>query len=250
MTAVTINNPQGIYYGVYDNAGTYTQASLINPPTHFAVLDEIPTVAGTYNATIYAQSEEVEAEYQVEIDVYFQPLIEGFFEGVLTAEGFDETLDGAVSGTCYLPEVLADRLNSEIDVFLSDTDFDTNFTTNDIQGTDKFDTLLYTLIFTDARATKYQVENAFFRRGWLGDLEQRIFRSRVWLKDMARLTDEDLAELTAYVKQALDYLTENKIVDRFEVDSIIQNNEAGSNITLYIGNDTIEKYVPIWRGTV
>lgn len=88
MTAVTINNPQGVYYGVYDNAGTYTQASLINPPTHLAILFEIPSTAGRYNADIIAQGDETFARTESVFNVKFEPETEGFFsENFTTSNG-------------------------------------------------------------------------------------------------------------------------------------------------------------------
>ena len=55
---IAINTINGTkYYGVYDNAGTWTQADAVNLATALAVLDEIPTIAGSYDGTVYEDGE-------------------------------------------------------------------------------------------------------------------------------------------------------------------------------------------------
>ena len=47
---ITITTPlKTREYGVYDNAGTWTQSDGVNLATALAVLDEIPTIAGNYD---------------------------------------------------------------------------------------------------------------------------------------------------------------------------------------------------------
>lgn len=43
----TVNGTK--YFGVYDNAGTWTQSDGVNLATALAVLDSIPTIAGSYD---------------------------------------------------------------------------------------------------------------------------------------------------------------------------------------------------------
>jgi phage gp46-like protein len=261
MTTVNITTPNGTkLFGIYDATPepaedrTWTQCDISNAPTHNAIMDEVPLVAGTYSGTVYADGEGFYApDTEETIPAEFTPAIEGAISGLLTVDGATATTDGAMSGTGYLATILRTVLGIDLALDI-DNEFDliVDEIAKDYKQTDEFDTLIYTLIFTDARATRYQVENSLERRGWLGDLEQKIFRSRVWLKDQARKTDSDLAELTAYVKQALGYMVENKICDSVEVESIMNDalNEIGCNVYISIGNDTIKKYVPIWRSGV
>lgn len=214
--------------------------------------------AGIYSVSdsqVFAVEEEIVLpDNKKEIEVEFITSEIGYFTGRLTLASIleAETEGGFLEGEVY--QIVE---NGTVDVFLdpvqdSDEGFNIVFweEAGDIKGTDEFDTLLYTLIFTDARATKYQVENSGRRRGWLGDLEEKIVRSRLWIKDQSRKEDIDLAEITAYIKQALTYMTENKICDRYEVETFIdkQTESVVSRILIFIGNNTIEKFVTIWRG--
>jgi hypothetical protein len=52
-------------YGVYDNAGTWTQADADNFPEKVAYLDELPDNNGTYSATLYDDTDTVEFEIVV-----------------------------------------------------------------------------------------------------------------------------------------------------------------------------------------
>lgn len=67
----TVNGTK--YYGVYDNGGTWTQATTSNLATALAVLDEIPTIAGSYSGTVYLDTHTYyEADYT--FNVTFAPV--------------------------------------------------------------------------------------------------------------------------------------------------------------------------------
>ena len=61
-------------YGVYDNAGTWTQSDTDNFPEKVALLDELSINNGTYSATLYDDTDVVEFKTAVTIDV---PYIDG-----------------------------------------------------------------------------------------------------------------------------------------------------------------------------
>jgi hypothetical protein len=56
ITIHTVNGTK--YFGVYDNSGNWSQATSENLATAIAVLDEIPTIAGSYKGTVYGDGEE------------------------------------------------------------------------------------------------------------------------------------------------------------------------------------------------
>lgn len=98
MIKIIITNPNGLYYGIYDNAGTWTQANLSNPPTDFAVLLEEPTEAGEYWGDL--TSDESYARTESVFNVKFEPVEEGFFaSSVITENGV-----AAVEGRSWEPD--------------------------------------------------------------------------------------------------------------------------------------------------
>ncbi|HQM83920.1 MAG TPA: hypothetical protein PLD55_04470 [bacterium] len=99
---ITIHTPlESREYGVYNNAGTWTQAGGANFATHFAILDELATVAGSYSGTVYGDGEEIYAPDCMSVfDVTFTPAEEGFFsDSVKTENGIEK-----VEGRAWNPE--------------------------------------------------------------------------------------------------------------------------------------------------
>ena len=109
MIIVEIINPNGLYYGVYDNAGKWTQANLSNPPTDYVVLVEEPTEAGDCLGDLvgdesYARTESI-------FNVKFEPVEEGFFASSVISENGQT----AVEGRSWEPEFnFSDDTNKKI----------------------------------------------------------------------------------------------------------------------------------------
>ncbi len=95
MTAVIVTNPQGGYYGVYSDSGEWRQSDSENLPTHLAILFEIPSTAGRYNADIIAQGEETYARTESVFNVKFEPEEEGFFSENFTTSNGVGKVEGA-----------------------------------------------------------------------------------------------------------------------------------------------------------
>ena len=87
---IVINNPQGIYYGVYDAtptvSPTWTQAGAVNPPTAIAVLDELPTGTGTFSGTVYGTGESFTPDNTSSVIVTFRPTTIGSHTATLTSD--------------------------------------------------------------------------------------------------------------------------------------------------------------------
>jgi hypothetical protein len=84
-------------YGVYDNAGTWKQASGVNFATHYGILDELATVAGVHEGTVYGDGDELDApDTETIFDVTFKPDSIGSYTGTVTANA--EEIE--VSGEC------------------------------------------------------------------------------------------------------------------------------------------------------
>lgn len=71
---ITIHTTNGTkYFGVYNNGGTWTQTNKKNLATALAVLEEIPTIAGSYDGTVYQDTDTYyEADYT--FNVTFAPV--------------------------------------------------------------------------------------------------------------------------------------------------------------------------------
>ena len=99
MASVTIVAFQpSKYYGVYDNAGTWTQADGVNVPTHFAVLHEIPTANGTYSGTVYAEDDTFTPDNTITVTA--RPITTGVTTGniVTVSDGTEGTATVSVNG--------------------------------------------------------------------------------------------------------------------------------------------------------
>jgi len=102
---ITINNPNGIYYGVYDatptTAATWTQGDSANMPTAVAVLDELPTGTGTFSGTIYEAAESFTPDNTSSVIITFRPTTIGSHTATLTTDS-DATAEttAALSGDC------------------------------------------------------------------------------------------------------------------------------------------------------
>ena len=92
---ITINNPSGLYYGVYDNSGTWTQADNENEPTHFAILDELPDGAGVYSGTVYEQESELINDKARDVfDIEYKPQNIGTHTATITLDSYSVSVSG------------------------------------------------------------------------------------------------------------------------------------------------------------
>jgi len=242
-----INTPKVTpYYTVYLDTGVYTQSDSSNPPTHFAILDAMTSVAGTFSGTLYEDGDTFTA-------VMTDALLLAFFEPDYLAEEtglasiYGVTIEeGILTGEGVVSEIQVKNIG--VDVFLDpDSDFEISIESGDIKQTTTFDTLILTLLFTDGRASKYQVEQSKNRRGWIGDLNSEIFRSKLWLKYQARETELDLNEISAYCTEALEYMKEQKICSDVNVVTSIKAGIVTAEIEIVVGNDTVKRFIPLWR---
>jgi len=234
------------YYTVYLTGGVYTQSDSSNPPTHFAILDAITSVAGTFSGALYGDGETFTAVMtEAELLAFFEP--DYLAEETGLASIYGVTIEeGILTGEGVVSEIQVKNVG--VDVFLdSDNDFEISIVDGDIKQTTTFDTLILTLLFTDGRASKYQVEQSKNRRGWIGDLNSEIFRSKLWLKYQARETELDLNEISAYCTEALEYMKEQKICSDVNVVTSIKAGIVTAEIEIIVGNDTVKRFIPLWR---
>lgn len=127
--------------------------------------------------------------------------------------------------------------------------------TGDLALTDAMDTALIVSIFSDARATAAEVQQAGRRRGWIGDVSsdvpERIFGSKLWLLEQSPLTSVTESQARDYVAQSLAWLVEDGAATDVSVDS----NVSGGNIDLAIDITAVDGvtsslFFNLWRRTV
>lgn len=92
---ITITEPMGIYYGVYNDSGDWKQADELNDPTALAILFEIPETPGRYNGDIIEEEAETYGRTESVFNVKFEPEEEGFFSDNFETENGSEKVDGA-----------------------------------------------------------------------------------------------------------------------------------------------------------
>ena len=236
---ILITDPkQSLVYAVTWDSG-WKQAGAFDVSSAVAVLSQIPETPGTYEGTIFTNGGSFfSPQTEVAFQASFAPLESGDYAKNIVLTGASVT-DGELTGRGIEQKIREAVKEGIIDVFLNP--IDNEFDIENMKGTKEFDTLIYSLLFTDAR-----VEG---QKGWLGDLNGNIFRSRIWTKDMSKLTPLDLRELEVYTEKALSYMIDNKIANSVNAQAMqTKDKEVKIRIAIKVGKDIIEKHVSVWRG--
>lgn len=135
-------------------------------------------------------------------------------------------------------------------------DLDVDAKNRDLASTQGFDTALGCSLFTDRRAVPDEVADPWKRRGWIGNLIAKWpgdnFGSGIWLYEQSRATTAICNAVRMEAIQALDWLTEGRLVQF--VDGAADYNAAKRQLTLTItitdklGGVSSRAY-PIWQKT-
>ena len=130
--------------------------------------------------------------------------------------------------------------------------FDIAVENGDFANEDGFDTAIWVSLFTDARATLSQVLLPEKRRGWLGNITfDEQLGGFLWLVEQRRLTQDTLNETVDYARKSLNYLVDDNIVSKIEVEGEIVP-KRGIAITILIttlDGSTSQHYVEMWKYT-
>ena len=109
---ITIHTPlESREYGVYDNAGTWTQADASHLAEALAVMDAIPTVAGSFDGTVYEDTDEL---YAVDTDTDTDVVAKPYETGTLTATITTDS-DAAVEDTSDLTITVTNQFDPDIE---------------------------------------------------------------------------------------------------------------------------------------
>lgn len=221
-----VDQTHNVFFGKLNGPGVYSVADLSVYPVGSEIVIPVDTAL---------------------MNVFFIADEEGYYSGLMSLIGESGVLtdDGFVSG-----EVAQDRKRElDTDVYIDFETFDCQICSGDIRTVAGFDSMILTLLFTDARASKDQVTISKKRRGWIGDRNKEIFRSRLWLKDQSRIEQIDLNEIEEYCLEALSYMTENNICSNIMADAVKTKRAVGVNLFFEIGQDVLERYVKLWEDT-
>lgn len=130
---------------------------------------------------------------------------------------------------------------------LNDSTFDIVVENGNFKKVDSFETAIYFQVFTNKRATKYQVSTPRNRGGWMGDLITKPdyeVGSYVYIKEQSRNTQLDFNEIVEYAKLALKYFRNFGVKN---IDVTLFENTISFKLT--VENDTTLKYNTLWRNT-
>lgn len=133
--------------------------------------------------------------------------------------------------------------------------FDIPIENGDLAGVDGFDTMIYVLLLTDARAPDSIVSKPENRRGWIGNLvspvPDRDLGGLLWLTDQRRLNQGALNEVIDYARKSLNPIVEDGLAISIVVTGEIiplQGIKLKITINTPDGN-TVTHYVPLWEVT-
>ena len=84
MNVLIVTPQPTTYYLVYLNAGVYTQSDTLNPFTHFAILDAVTLVSGTFSGTVYADGSTFTPVTSIDFELEFFAFLDGIADGTLT----------------------------------------------------------------------------------------------------------------------------------------------------------------------
>lgn len=143
----------------------------------------------------------------------------------------------------------------EIKLEMENGAFEILIENGDFANEDGFDTNIWVSLFSDARADISQVLIPEYRRGWLGnivtDIPERQLGSFLWLVEQRRLNQDSLNEAIDYIRKALQWIVDDGIALKIEVDGEIvpRNGIAASILITSKDGVTSDHYVELWRLT-
>lgn len=90
----------------------------------------------------------------------------------------------------------------------------------DLRTGDDLMTAVTVSLFTDRRAADDDqlLDGSRDRRGWWGDTADQQIGSRIWLLERSKRTQPTLQLAQAYIAEALQWLIDDGVVARFDID--------------------------------
>ena len=122
----------------------------------------------------------------------------------------------------------------------------------DFASAEGFETAIAVSLFTDARALPTYVQEAKNRRGWVGNIltEERQLGGLLWLLDQTRMTNDTINFARGYADGSLQWIIDDGVARVITVVvTKINNREMNIYIDITEINNTVKRYVTLWRNT-
>lgn len=131
--------------------------------------------------------------------------------------------------------------------------FDIGISANgDIDTDNFFDTAILYSLFGERRASSFEVSDARYRRGWIGnegvDFENG---SKLWQYSQARVTRTILSRIEDEALKSLEWMVEDKIaVAIVDVSAVLNSGKVLLNLTIERSGDKVERrFFELWNNT-
>lgn len=132
--------------------------------------------------------------------------------------------------------------------------YDISINGADFEGAEGFETAIPVSLFTDARVEGHIVQNALYRRGWVGNILfveiERQLGSSLWTLDQARVSDDTINNARVASQECLQWMIDDDILSSIFID-VVQ--ESKDRIVVFIEfadiDNVIKRYKTLWRRT-
>jgi phage gp46-like protein len=148
------------------------------------------------------------------------------------------------------------RINWDID--LMEGDFNLAEGKGDLLRENGLQTAVLISLFTDRRADTNDVIDGDDKRGWWGDniadIDGDRIGSKLWQIERASTTIETLAKCRKFVREALQWMIDDGVIEKMEVDverqGDIPNEQLAFEVRLYQsdGSRIAMKFASLWDG--
>lgn len=132
--------------------------------------------------------------------------------------------------------------------------YDVQIDGHDFASAQGLESAVPTSLFTDARASITQVQEALNRRGWTGNIlyadEDREIGGLLWLLEQARITNDTLNFAKSYAENSLQWLIDDGLARAIRVEvSRTSIRDIVISIDIFTIDNTIQRYIVLWRVT-
>jgi phage gp46-like protein len=138
-----------------------------------------------------------------------------------------------------------------VDVKLTDLGnghYDLTFEKGKVATTSTGENIIYTSLFTNARASRDDVADPLKREGWIGSLYRNNEKgSHVWLLFQSRNTIERRNLLRNYIENCLQWAIDAGIIEGVNVTVDSRERGAYANIEVITDIGKVNNYVTLWE---
>lgn len=132
--------------------------------------------------------------------------------------------------------------------------YDLQIENSDFASAEGFESSIPTSLFSDARASAVQVQEAQKRRGWIGNILyaeiDRELGGLLWTLEQARLTQDTLNFARSYAEDSLQWMIDDGIARSISVT--VERSDT-RKVMVYIDiltiANTVQRYITLWRST-